>query len=66
MLIHDFHLKFVSSTEECGLLSALRKLSRLEDPQAMIGDDDSTISNDWIVWGDAGSGSTLSAALLTA
>ena len=66
MQIRDFHLKFITCTEECGgLLSALRRLSRLDDPQAMIGDDDGTISNDWIVWGDAEPGS-LSTALLTA
>jgi len=66
MQIRDFHLKFISSTEECGgLLSALRRLSRLDDPQAMIGGDDGTISNEWIVWGDSEPGS-LSTALLTA
>lgn len=66
MQIRDFHLKFISCTEECDLLGALRRLSRLESPQAMMGDDDGVLTNDWIVWGDAGSGSTLSTALLTA
>lgn len=64
MHIHDFHLKFVSSTEECGLLAALRRLSRLEDPQAMMSDDN-IASSDWIVWNDADP-SFLSTALLTA
>ncbi|HYO14398.1 MAG TPA: hypothetical protein VE685_14475 [Thermoanaerobaculia bacterium] len=59
MHIHEFHLKFVSSTEEGGLLAALRRLSRLEDPQAMMSDDD-TIANDWIVWTEAEPGLALS------
>lgn len=53
MHIRDFHVKFVSCSEECDLLGALRRLSRLEDPQAMMGDEDS-LTNDWIVWGEAG------------
>jgi hypothetical protein len=61
MHIRDFHLKFVSCADECGLLGALRRLSRLEDPQAMIGDDDSTIQNDWIVWTEPTGGLALSA-----
>jgi hypothetical protein len=66
MHIRDFHLKFISCNEECGLLGALRRLSRLEDPQAMTGDNDSLQTNDWIVWGDAGAGSSLSTTLVTA
>jgi hypothetical protein len=62
MHIRDFHLKFVSCSEECDLLGALRRLSRLEDPQAMLSDTDGLMTNDWIVWGDAGTGSTLSTA----
>lgn len=65
MHIRDFHLKFISSTEECDLLGALRRLSRLENPQAMMGDDDS-LTTDWTIWSDTGTGGNLSSALATA
>jgi hypothetical protein len=65
MHIRDFHLKLISSTEECGLLDALRRLSRLESPQAMIGDGGTT-SAEWTIWTEAGNGSSLSSALVTA
>lgn len=61
MHIRDFHLKFISCNEECDLLGALRRLSRLEDPQAMMSDKDG-LTNEWIIWGDAGAGSSLSTA----
>lgn len=64
MHIRDFHLKFVSCTEECDLLGVLRRLSRLESPQALS--DDDTVANDWIVWTDAGSGRSQSPAPMTA
>lgn len=66
MHIRDFHLKFISCTEECDLLGALRRLSRLEDPQAMMSDDDGLLTNDWTIWGEAEAGSSLSSALVTA
>jgi hypothetical protein len=52
MSIHEFHAKLMSVSEECGLLGTLRKLSLIEDPKAMLSDDD-TVSNDWIIWGEA-------------
>lgn len=55
MSIHAFHVKLMSVSEECGLLGALRRLSLIEDPKAML-DDDGTVNNDWIIWGDAGTG----------
>lgn len=66
MHIRDFHLKLISGTEECDLLGALRRLSRLESPQAMIGDDGSTISTDWTIWTETQPGRSLSSALVTA
>ena len=60
MHIRDFHLKFISCNEECDLLGALRRLSRLEDPQAMLGGAEDGLMNDWVIWGDAGTGTAVS------
>jgi hypothetical protein len=62
MHIRDFHLKFIACTDECDLLGALRRLSRIEDPQAMRSDDHDGTTGEWIVWSDSGSDPALSLA----
>ena len=46
MSIQDFYVKFVSVHEKSPLLTALRQLSRLDDPRAGSGDD----MNTWGAW----------------
>jgi hypothetical protein len=51
MHIHDFHSKLTSGNEEGHLFEALRRLSQVEDPQAMYaGDSDATTSSNWPSW----------------
>jgi hypothetical protein len=50
MSIQDFYKKFVSATENNVLVESLRRLSLLDDPKAMLGEDP---TGDWGVWTDA-------------
>ncbi|HEX3129243.1 MAG TPA: hypothetical protein VH394_18055 [Thermoanaerobaculia bacterium] len=50
MSIQDFYKKFVSATENNVLVESLRRLSLLDDPKAMLGEDPTT---DWLQWTEA-------------
>jgi hypothetical protein len=49
MSIQDFYNKFVSATENNALVESLRRLSLLEDPKAMLGEEPA----DWLQWTEA-------------
>ncbi|HEX7180961.1 MAG TPA: hypothetical protein VF756_03905 [Thermoanaerobaculia bacterium] len=59
MSIRDFHAQLVSGNNKTHLLSALRKLTQISDPQSFFGE---TPENDWPTWQEIGSGSQLRAA----
>jgi hypothetical protein len=48
MHIHDFHLKLTSTNDEGCLFEALRSLSQIEDPQAMLGAEGA--NGEWATW----------------
>lgn len=50
MSIQDFYRKFVSTSEENTLVGTLRRLSLLEDPKAMFGEEP---GNEWNIWTEA-------------
>jgi hypothetical protein len=52
MHIHDFYSKLTSVTEESHLFQALRNLSRVEDPQSVI--DQNNILGEWTAWPPVG------------
>lgn len=47
MSIHDFHQKFMSTTENNDLVESLRRLSQLEDPKMMFEGEE---SSEWVYW----------------
>lgn len=49
MSIQDFYKKFVSATENNVLVDSLRRLSLLDDPKAMLGEE----PTDWLQWTEA-------------
>lgn len=49
MSIRDFHAQLVSGNNKNSLLSALRELTQISDPQSFFGE---TPENDWPTWGD--------------
>jgi hypothetical protein len=62
MHIHDFYSKLTSATEESRLFQALRTLSRLEDPKAVINPDPNTTNTEWAAWPAIGTGAASLAA----
>jgi len=50
MSIQDFYRKFVSVSEDNALVETLRRLSLLEDPKAMFGNEPAA---DWSQWSEA-------------
>ena len=51
MSIQDFYKKLVSATENNVLVESLRRLTLLDDPKAMLGEDPTV---DWSVWTEGG------------
>lgn len=50
MHIQDFYSKLTSATEESRLFQALRTLSRIEDPKAVLNADSDTPMTEWAAW----------------
>lgn len=50
MHIQDFYSKLTSATEESRLFQALRSLSRIEDPKAVLNADPDMPMTEWAAW----------------
>jgi hypothetical protein len=50
MHIHDFHSRLTSTNEESRLFQALRALSRVEDPESILGGDRTLMLGEWAAW----------------
>jgi hypothetical protein len=63
MHIQDFHSKLTSSNDEGHLFAALRNLSRIENPSAMLkGESDIVPMGEWPAWPPIGAHTSYAAS----
>lgn len=63
MHIHDFHSKLTSMQDEGHLFAALRSLSLVEDLKSTLGEDEETVSWEWVAWPPMGVSGSCAAAV---